>query len=418
METALREAFQAPSKQYCTIYNIIYILPSPNPTILPYQLHIPSSKVPPTQPTPRTWHNPSADCASRCQASVAWALDTPSTCCTAWRERSKSPDAREEAWAREHLEPWGVEIYSDFGRLLEHEGLEAVCVATVTTAHVEQSVRAVEAGKHVLCEKPLSLDLDACQKVLETAARHPHVKVMCGFSRRFDASYLDAYKLTENGSIGRPTILRSQTCDKYDPSGFFVEYSQFSGGIFVDCNIHDIDLALWYFSADSRGTHLPKVKSVVAFGVTALEPELAKHGDVDNGVGVVEFHDGQIAYFYSSRMNAPGQHDMTEIIGTKGKLCVNANPMTSLLERHTSTGISREIPRNYYERFEMAFVEEARQFTEAVLEDKTVPIDLKSSMEAVKIGVALQESVRSGEKVWFDKEGKRVDGGKTNMAKL
>jgi myo-inositol 2-dehydrogenase/D-chiro-inositol 1-dehydrogenase len=262
------------------------------------------------------------------------------------------------------------------------------------------------------------LTTSQCQQVLDTAARHPKQKVMCGFSRRFDSSYLSAYSQTLSGNIGRPTILRSQTCDKYDPSGFFVEYAKFSGGIFVDCNIHDIDLALWFFSAESKGKVLPKVKSVVAFGVTALEPDLAKYGDVDNGVGVVEFYDEQIAYFYSSRMNPPGQHDMTEIIGTKGKLSVNANPTTGLLESHLSTGIHRDIPQNYYERFEHAFVEEARQFTDAVLENKEVPVDLTSSMEAVKIGVALQDSLKSGKKILFGKDGQRVDEDGQARAKL
>jgi myo-inositol 2-dehydrogenase/D-chiro-inositol 1-dehydrogenase len=148
---------------------------------------------------------------------------------------------------------------------------------------------------------------------------------------------------------------------------------------------------------------------VVAFGVTALEPDLAKHGDVDNGVGVVEFYNGQIAYFYSSRMNAPGQHDMTEIIGTTGKLSVNANPTTGYLESHKPEGIHRDIPQTYYDRFEQAFVEEARQFTDSVLDNKPVPVDLEGSVEAVLIGVALQDSVRSGKKIWFDKEGKRLD---------
>lgn len=234
---------------------------------------------------------------------------------------------------------------------------------------------------------------------------------MCGFSRRFDASYLAAHRATRNGSIGRPTILRSQTCDKTDPSGFFVAYAEFSGGIFVDCNIHDIDLSLWFFSAD--GKDFPRVKSVMAVGVTALEPDLAKHGDVDNGVGVVEFHDGQIAYYYSSRMNAPGQHDTTEIIGTKGKLTVNANPANDALESHSATGIHREIQQTYYDRFEHAFVEEARQFTDAVLDDKVVPVDLESSVAAVKIGVALQESLRSGRKIFFDRQGNRVEGPET-----
>ncbi|KAH4907699.1 hypothetical protein HBI80_067780 [Parastagonospora nodorum] len=293
-----------------------------------------------------------------------------------------TPADSELVWAKENLEPWGVKIYSDYDEMLKHEGLEAVCVAVVTTAHAEQSIKAIEAGLHVLCEKPLSTKLDVCQQLLDVAASHPKQKVMCGFSRRFDASYLSAYAQTVNGSIGRPTILRSQTCDKYDPSGFFV---------------------------DAESKILPKVKSVIAFGVTAVEPDLAKHGDVDNGVGVVEFYDGQIAYFYSSRMNPPGQHDTTEIIGTKGKLSVNANPTTGLLESHLSTGIHRDIPQNYYERFEHAFVEEARQFTDAVLENKEVPVDLTSSMEAVKIGVALQDSLKSGRKIAFGRDGKRVD---------
>lgn len=112
---------------------------------------------------------------------------------------------------------------------------------------------------------------------------------MCGFSRRFDASYRDAWQRMDEGALGRPSVFRSQTCDKLDPSGFFVDYAQFSGGIFVDCNIHDIDLALWFFGQDSM------VKSVAAFGITAVQPDLRKWNDVDNGVGVVEFWGGKLA---------------------------------------------------------------------------------------------------------------------------
>lgn len=71
-----------------------------------------------------------------------------------------TPEPKEAAWAKEHLEPWGVKVYNDFDQMLKHEGLEAVCVATVTTVHAEQTIKAIEAGKHVLCEKPLSTKLD------------------------------------------------------------------------------------------------------------------------------------------------------------------------------------------------------------------------------------------------------------------
>ncbi|KAF5721373.1 myo-inositol 2-dehydrogenase [Fusarium globosum] len=312
-----------------------------------------------------------------------------------------TPVQREADWAKVHLE--GVTIYNDYQEMLKHPGLQAVVVATVTTAHAEEAIQAIEADKHVLCEKPLSTSVEISQSVVDAAAKKPHLKVMCGFSRRFDASYRDAFDRMDSGAIGRPSVFRSQTCDKLDPSGFFVAYAEFSGGIFVDCNIHDIDLALWYFGQDSI------VKSVVATGITAVQPELRKHKDVDNGVGIVEFWGGKVAYFYSSRMMAAGQHDMTEVIGTEGKLAINANPVGNLVEMHEATGVRRQIPGDYYGRFEHAFVTEANEFTSSVLDNNKLPFKLTGAVQAVKIGCALQESLNSGKKINFDETGRRIE---------
>ncbi|MCJ1391078.1 hypothetical protein MMC18_003940 [Xylographa bjoerkii] len=314
-----------------------------------------------------------------------------------------TPDEAEVQWAKQHLEPNGVTIYTDYDEMLRHPGLQAVVIATVTTVHAEQAIKAMEANKHVLCEKPLSTSVEVSQSVVDVAKRYPHLKVMCGFSRRFDASYRDAFQRMDSGAIGRASIIRSQTCDKLDPSGFFVEYAKYSGGIFVDCNIHDIDLALWFFGQDSI------VKSVAAVGITAVQPELRMYKDVDNGVGIVEFWGGKIAYFYSSRMMAAGQHDMTEIIGTEGKLTVNANPQDTLVDMYESNGIRREIPQHYYGRFEQAFVTEANEFTAACLDDTRVPLKLTGAVQAVKIGCALQEALNEGTKINFDETGRRLE---------
>lgn len=314
-----------------------------------------------------------------------------------------SPDEKEIAWGKQYLEPYGTKLYTDYDEMLKHEGLEAVVIATVTTVHAEQAIKAINTDKHVLCEKPLSTSVEISQSVVDAAKTKPHLKVLCGFSRRFDPSYRDAWSRCDAGSIGRPSVFRSQTCDKLDPSGFFVAYAQFSGGIFVDCNIHDIDLALWFFGQDSV------VKSVAAFGITAVQPDLRKYGDVDNGVGVVEFWGGKIACFFSSRMMAAGQHDMTEVVGTEGKISVNANPIKNLVELSEPTGIRREIPPHYYGRFEQAFVVEANEFTECCLDDKPLPFKLAGAVQAVKIGCALQESLRTGKKLWFDETGRRVE---------
>ena len=241
------------------------------------------------------------------------------------------------------------------------------------------------------------------QSVVDAAKKKPHLKVMCGFSRRFDESYRDAWNKMDSGLVGRPSIFRSQTCDKLDPSGFFVAYAEFSGGIFVDCSIHDIDLALWFFGQDSM------VKSVVSSGITAVQPDLRKHNDRDNAVGIVEFYGGRIAYLYASRMMAAGQEDSTEIIGTEGKLTVNMQPQTNLVNVYEASGIRREIPGTYYGRFEQAFVTEANEFTAACLDDGTLPMKLTGAVQAVKIGCALQESLVTGAKIWFDETGRRVE---------
>lgn len=238
--------------------------------------------------------------------------------------------------------------------------------------------------------------------MVEEARKRPDLKVMCGFSRRFDESYREAYRMMQEGKIGRPSIMRSQTCDKHDPSGFFVQYAAKSGGIFVDCNVHDIDLCLWFFGPDVQP------KSISAHGITAIHPELRESGDRDNAVGVIEFYSGQIAYFFSSRMMAHGQEDTTEIIGTEGKLSVNTNPQKNFVNHYHPGGITREIPANYYGRFEMAFVAESNEFTAAVLDDKPAPLDIGVAHKALQFGKWLQESLISNKPIYFSESGERI----------
>ena len=105
--------------------------------------------------------------------------------------------------------------------------------------HASQTLKGIEKGLHVLCEKPLSIYMTEAQKVVDAAAKKPELKVMAAFSRRFDASYRDAAeKVLQERRIGKPFMVRSQTCDLLDTTGFFVKYATRNGGIFVDCVRH------------------------------------------------------------------------------------------------------------------------------------------------------------------------------------
>ena len=73
---------------------------------------------------------------------------------------ASSPDDAELQWAKQHLEPFGVRLYKHYDEMLKQEGLQAVVIASVTTVHAEQAIKAMEADKHVLCEKPLSTSVE------------------------------------------------------------------------------------------------------------------------------------------------------------------------------------------------------------------------------------------------------------------
>jgi len=300
-----------------------------------------------------------------------------------------SPVAEETAWARETL---GVPAtYDDYDRLLRHPGLDAAFLVTPTSLHAPQIVKALQAGKHVFCEKPLALDLADCLKVEEEAARHPDRVVLIGFVRRFDPSYRNAFDLVRAGRIGRPFLVRSQTCDQNDPSGFFVRFAPTSGGIFLDCSIHDADLARWLLGN-------PSPRRAFATGTVAIHEGLREFGDVDNGVGIVEFEGGALACFYASRTMAHGHDTSTEVVGTAGRLTVGLNPRLDRVEISDAQGVRNTCVATFYERFEEAFVREAREFVDAIREGRPPSLALHDATEATRIASALAEA-QHGRKV-------------------
>ena len=297
-----------------------------------------------------------------------------------------SPIADELVWARDAL---GVaHLYQDYAQLLAHPGLDAVFLVTPTTLHADQIIAGLAAGKHVFCEKPLALNLPDCLRVEQEAAKHPRLKVMIGYVRRFDPSYRDAYDKIQAGAIGRPFLARSQTTDQHDPSGFFVRYAAASGGILLDMSVHDIDTVRWLLGANGA-------KRVFATGMIAIHEGLRECGDVDNAVATIEFADDQIACIYASRTMAHGHDTQTEIVGTAGRLSVGQNPRLNRVEIADAHGVRNECTPTFYERFAEAFLLEAQAFVDIVRDDRPPPLTLRDATEATRIGIAVTESLRT-----------------------
>jgi myo-inositol 2-dehydrogenase / D-chiro-inositol 1-dehydrogenase len=306
-----------------------------------------------------------------------------------------SPLEDDLAWAREALP--AARLYDDYAAMLADDTLDAVWLVTPSALHAQQIVDALRAGKHVFCEKPLSLDVAECERVVAESRRHDTQQVTIGFMRRFDPSYQDAYAKVQSGAIGRPFLVRSQTSDLNDPDGFFVRFAPTSGGIFLDCTVHDIDVARWLLGK-------PRATRVFASGTIALHEGLRATGDVDNGVAICEFEGGALAMFYVSRTMAHGNDTSSEVIGTAGALAIGRIPRANRVEIYDARGVRTECTPTFFDRFEEAFLIEAQAFVAAVNSRKGKGAQgqgatLEDALEATRIGVALRESMRTRQAV-------------------
>lgn len=195
------------------------------------------------------------------------------------------PDESKQKWAQDNL-PKDVVFTTSYTELLAIKGAQLVWIATPTPFHAGQMIAAMDCDLNVFCEKPISLEIEKAQAVVDHwRTQKPHLYVTIGFIRRFDSRYQLAAEQLKKGAIGRPLVLQTQSCDPRDHTGHFVnQYAPVSGGIFVDCAIHDIDLTLWLF-----GDQAQRVKKVFATGSSTVLPKLKEYGDCDNVIGVVEF---------------------------------------------------------------------------------------------------------------------------------
>jgi myo-inositol 2-dehydrogenase / D-chiro-inositol 1-dehydrogenase len=299
-----------------------------------------------------------------------------------------SPVAEERAWAQREF---GItRLYERFEDLVADAGLDAVAIATPTTLHAEQTIAALEAGKHVFCEKPLALDVAACERVQAVAAQRPNQVAMVGFVRRFDPSIAQAKADIDAGLLGRPFLVRSQTGDMNDASGFFVKFAPSSGGIFMDCSVHDIDLARWMLGS-------PKALRVFASGSIVLHQDLAACGDVDNGLAIIEFESGAKAVLYATRTLPHGHETTLEVIGTAGTVQVGMGAQRDLVQLRDAQGVHHRTLTDFIERFGVAFQREMEAFVATCRGEIAPPLTLADATEATRIGVAMTRSLKSGQ---------------------
>ena len=154
------------------------------------------------------------------------------------------PERAEKA-AKEYGIP-GAKVYTDYKELLKDESIEVVHVCTPNRAHSFITVDALEAGKHVMCEKPMAINSEEAKKMLD-AAQRTGKKLTIGYQSRFRDDSLYLKKEVEDGTLGdvyyaKATALRRRAVPTWGV--FLNEYEQ-GGGPLIDIGTHALDLTLW-----------------------------------------------------------------------------------------------------------------------------------------------------------------------------
>ncbi|GJQ14902.1 hypothetical protein GpartN1_g6693.t1 [Galdieria partita] len=278
----------------------------------------------------------------------------------------------------------GCKPYYDYHLLLEDPSVDAVCICSASNQHTKQIIEAARAGKHIFCEKPIDTDLkkiDEALKVVEECG----VQLQVGFNRRFDQNYSRVRQAIVRGEIGTPQILHIVSRDPSPPP---LDYLKSSGGIWLDCSIHDFDMARFLIGDE--------VEQVYAVGAIHCVPEMKEFGDVDTSIVLLQFRNGVVGTIDNSRQAVYGYDQRCEVFGSKGSVHINNNyPNSAVIS--TNQSIMRDLPLHFFmERYTESFIEELDQFCDCILNKKPVPVTGWDGRAPVVIALAAKKSYMEG----------------------
>ncbi len=298
-----------------------------------------------------------------------------------------------EKLARETAERLGgVEWSTSYADLLDDPEVEAVVVASPTPLHAEMTEAAAEAGKHVLCEKPISLQRERTYEVID-AVRSAGVKMQVGFHRRFDPDYRAAWEKISAGDIGDIYLFRTSLRDMRSP-GF--DYIKGSGGFFADVTLHDFDAARWLVG---------EVEEVTAFGAALSDPGFDEVGDIDNAVVTLRFASGALGVIDNSRVAGYGYECSSEIMGSEGTLRID-NHRRVAVQTLIPERVCQDYVTDFVERFTDAYRQEMEHFVRAVRSDQDPEVGGADAAAAFVLAQAADRSYREGRTVPLKRETK------------
>lgn len=265
--------------------------------------------------------------------------------------------------------------YRDPMDLLADPSVEAVAICSPAATHADLVVAAARAGKHVFCEKPMSLTLSDADRAVG-AARAAGVALQVGFNRRFATDFADVHARIIAGAIGTPQLLRSLTRDPGISAEAATRVKPWA--IFNETLIHDFDTLCWL----NPGA---RVTEVHAQAGALVHPQLAGQGFLDTSVVQLRFDNGAFAVAEASFQAVYGYDVRGEVFGSAGVLLAGRTP-------EDAAGANIEL-------FHDAYIAQFAHFTDCVSAGVTPSVTGLDARDALEIALAARKSVETGSTV-------------------
>lgn len=288
--------------------------------------------------------------------------------------------ARAAAVAERH----SARAVADVGAIFDAPEIDAVFIASSTNTHADYLQRAARAGKAILCEKPIDLELARARRAVD-AVREAGVPAMINFNRRFDASHAELRASVAAGEAGAIELVQMTT---RGPSMPPIEYIKVSGGQMRDQTIHFFDLLRWITQDDPVEVH--------AIGAALADPRVGEAGDVDTSIAVLRLRGGALCQIDSVRRTGYGYDERIEVFGSQGMIESRRQRFRGVSRYHGDRIVADGLHAGWFERVEASYYHALDAFVQAVQRGAAPAPSLDDGLKAQIIAEAATQSLRTG----------------------
>jgi predicted dehydrogenase len=290
--------------------------------------------------------------------------------------------SRDASSAAEAASQLGIgRSYGSYEELLADPNIDAVYNPLPNHLHVEWSIKALHAGKHVLCEKPIGLSSSEGQKLVNAAQQHPHLKVMEAFMYRHHPQWQKARDLVRSGAIGELRTIQSFfSYFNTDPNNIR-NMAEIGGGGLMDIGCYPISVSRFLFEAEPK-----RVCGVVEYDPNFNTDRIAS--------ALLEFEQGTASFTCSTQLTP---YQRVNAFGTEGRIEIEI-PFNAPVDRpcrlwHQSGAEVEEIEFDICNQYTI----QGDLFSKAILDDSPVPTPIEDAVSNMRVIEAIIHSGKTGQ---------------------